>query len=664
MANIFTYIFNLQANNNKVIAQFNGVREGIMNVNNSFTTLQKKLETIRVTSVVQQFNYVADGLNSLTGGGMQFNHSLAELSAITGVTGNKLQEIGKYARNSSKEFGTSATQGVQSYALILSKLNPEIAKTPEALSEMGKIVNVLSKQMGGDTVSATETLTTALNQFQISTDNPILAAKEMSKMMNVMAAAAQAGSAELPQIKEALEQSGLSAKMAGVSFEETNAAIQVLDKAGKKGAEGGVALRNVMATLAQGRFLPPAVISELQSARVNTTILTDKNKTLHERLSSLKGVMNDGALFTKLFGRENANAAIALVSQTDTIKEMTGAITGTNSAYEQAAIIMDSPQEKANKLQAKIDSLKISIFNATGGVFGYLGVLGNLGRDIANLIPLYDLLKGTISGAINVIKFITSAEKMKALWDNIVTVSSIALAAAQVLVNEAMNANPIIKVVGLVLILAGVIVLLWNKSEGFRKVVMGVWEVLKSFGSVIKDYVINRIKELLNGITGLGKSLMLFFSGNWKEAWETGKNAMIDLSGINSGSEALKGVYNAGTKISENFEKGKQKGAESWAKSQSKLKATTPNSGITAPTIPGTTPIGAKPDGDKDAGNKTNEAIATGGTKNTTVNITIGNLVKDFKVTASGIKETNEQVMDNIIEAVSRAVSMGAALGS
>lgn len=109
MANIFTYIFNLQANNNKVIAQFNGVREGIMNVNNSFTTLQKKLATIRVTSVVQQFNYVADGLNSLTGGGMQFNHSLAELSAITGVTGNKLQEIGKYARNSSKEFGTSAT---------------------------------------------------------------------------------------------------------------------------------------------------------------------------------------------------------------------------------------------------------------------------------------------------------------------------------------------------------------------------------------------------------------------------------------------------------------------------------------------------------------------------------------------------------------------------
>ena len=55
-------------------------------------------------------------------------------------------------------------------------------------------------------------------------------------MMNVMAAAGQAGSAELPAISAALQQCGMAAKAANVSFEETNAAIQVLDKAGKKPA--------------------------------------------------------------------------------------------------------------------------------------------------------------------------------------------------------------------------------------------------------------------------------------------------------------------------------------------------------------------------------------------------------------------------------------------
>ena len=92
--------------------------------------------------------------------------------------------------------------------------------------------------MGGDGVAAAEVLTTAMNQYGVSLDDPIKASEEMARMMNVMAAAGQEGSAELPAIKVALEQCGMAAKAANVSFEETNAAIQVLDKAGKKGFGG------------------------------------------------------------------------------------------------------------------------------------------------------------------------------------------------------------------------------------------------------------------------------------------------------------------------------------------------------------------------------------------------------------------------------------------
>ena len=109
----------------------------------------------------------------------------------------------------------------------------------------------------------------------------------------------------MPTIKVALEQCGMAAKAAGVSFEETNAAIQVLDKAGKKGAEGGVALRNVMAILSTGRFLPKDVKEELTAAGVNINALTDKSKSLTDRLTPLKKVLNDTALFTKLFGRSS-----------------------------------------------------------------------------------------------------------------------------------------------------------------------------------------------------------------------------------------------------------------------------------------------------------------------------------------------------------------------
>ena len=142
---------------------------------------------------------------------------------------------------------------------------------------MGNSIQITSKLMGGDGVAAAEVLTTAMNQYGVSLADPMKASEDMARMMNVMAAAGQAGSAELPAIKVALEQCGMAAKGAGVSFEETNAAIQVLDKAGKKGSEGGVALRNVMSTLTQGRFLPKDVQEELKTAGINVLELGDSN---------------------------------------------------------------------------------------------------------------------------------------------------------------------------------------------------------------------------------------------------------------------------------------------------------------------------------------------------------------------------------------------------
>ncbi|MCX4331354.1 MAG: phage tail tape measure protein, partial [Muribaculaceae bacterium] len=110
----------------------------------------------------------------------------------------------------------------------------------------------------------------------------------MARMMNVMAAAGQAGSAELPAISAALTQCGMAAKAANVSFEETNAAIQVLDKAGKKASEGGVALRNVLGQLSKGRFVEKQAREELEAIKeipkVFTAITNQYNYTdLSER---------------------------------------------------------------------------------------------------------------------------------------------------------------------------------------------------------------------------------------------------------------------------------------------------------------------------------------------------------------------------------------------
>ncbi|MCM1220137.1 MAG: phage tail tape measure protein, partial [Lachnospiraceae bacterium] len=277
---------------------------------------------------------------------------------------------------------------VEGYKLLLSQLSPELGKYPEALSAMGDCIQTTSKLMGGDGVAAAQVLTTAMNQYGVSLEDPTAASEEMARMMNVMAAAGQAGSAELPAISAALTQCGMAAKAANVSFEETNAAIQVLDKAGKKASEGGVALRNVLGQLSKGRFIEKQAREELAAAGIDVVALADNSKSLKERLEMLKPLLNDSALLSKFFGVENANAARALIQGTESLQGFTDAVTGTNSATEQAAVIMDSYAERQARVKQQFEDIKISIFQATGDMSLWATVLLEAAIPLGQITPL------------------------------------------------------------------------------------------------------------------------------------------------------------------------------------------------------------------------------------------------------------------------------------
>lgn len=386
----FDYQFNVGGN---FTATMDGMAEstGRFNaaVEGTHSWLGKLGQTLAVWDLAS--NYVSkfnDTLGGLSSSGISLDSQMHDLSAVAGVVGDGLKQIEGYARSSAKAFGIDASQAVEGYKLLLSQLSPELGKYPEALQAMGNCIATTSKLMGGDGVAAAEVLTTAMNQYGISLDDPMKASAEMARMMNVMAAAGQAGSAELPAIKVALQQCGMAAKAAGVSFEETNAAIQVLDKAGKKGSEGGVALRNVLSTLSAGRFLPEKTQEELQKAGINVSSLTDKTKPLKERLETLKPLLKDDALLSALFGRENANAALALINGTESLQNFTDAVTGTASAEEQAAIIMDSYAERQARINQQFEDFKITVFQATGDLGIWLSTLMGALVPLSQLMPL------------------------------------------------------------------------------------------------------------------------------------------------------------------------------------------------------------------------------------------------------------------------------------
>lgn len=427
--------------------------------------------------------------------GRSLNANMLELSAITGVTGNGLKAIEKAARETAKTFGTSAVDNVEAYKMMLSQLSPEIANNAEAMRMMGENANILSKQMGGDTVAATEVLNTSLNQFGVSMDDPIAAAKIMADMMNVMSAAAQQGSAELPQIKQALEQVGMVAKTTGLSFAETNAYIQLLDQAGKKGSEGGVALRNVLTTLSEGRFTSKLAAEGLKQAGISVDYLADSSIPLHERLKTLRKIQGDTALMTKVFGKENMAAAIAMINTADEAEAMSKAIVGTNSAVEQADVIMGGYNEKINRAKAWIDDLKIGFFNLTENIApiiqGFFSVFSATGQSVQAINALI-----TAYNALNIRLFLnTIRTKALAVWTGIGSIANRGFSSSlNAIRNSALGATlatrgfslailniPVLGwIVAAIMAIVGAFILLWEHSRKFRKILFGIWEVAKA----------------------------------------------------------------------------------------------------------------------------------------------------------------------------------------
>lgn len=709
MASVFDYIFNIGGN---FTAQISGMSAAAGNFSAQAEVAQSR--TMSLTSALATFSYmkdvfqnVADGVSQLSSTGIKLDSQMHDLSAVAGVTGDGLKQIETFARQSAKAFGTDASVAVEGYKLLLSQLTPELGKYPDALREMGDCIQTTSKLMGGDGVAAAQVLTTAMNQYGVSMEDPTAAAGEMARMMNVMAAAGQAGSAELPAISAALQQCGMAAKAANVSFEETNAAIQVLDKAGKKASEGGVALRNVLGQLSKGRFVEKQAREELEKAGIDVVALGDNSKSLKERLEMLKPMLNDSALLSKFFGVENANAARALIQGTDALQGFTEAVTGTNSATDQAAIVMDSYAERQARVNQQFEDLKISIFQATGDFSLWCGVLTSALVPVAQLAPLLTavwkglllivrlnwagwirsaavslaLMNGTLStsnmislgfignigratiglvrfatvGIFNALKglgalvlsFITGGTA-SATFSGIASTSfgvfaTTATAACRAVGVAIMNIPIIGWVAAAIAALIAIGVYFWNTSAKFRAVLKGTWAAFKACFTGIGDMA----KQVFGALGDLIKAAFNLDAGGISAALQKLKAGFSDY-GKQIG-QAFNEAYEA-----EMSEAAKKEAADK-AKSKGKKPAVnTSAAAVPAVTVPTVDPTGGSLSGASGTGGG-GGSDSGGKIKNITINIE--KLVERFEIHSATVGESAEQVKAAILETLTGALN-------
>ena len=228
----------------------------------------------------------------------------------------------------------------------------------------------------------------------------------------------------------------------------------------------------------------------------------------------------------------------------------------------------------------------------------------------------------------------------------------------QWLLNIALNANPIAQITIGIIALAGVIAFCWLKFAGFRAFLITMWDTLISFGDIIKNYLVNRIQELLSVLGLVGSALSKLFSGDFEGAAKDFGAGMKNLLGVNSATNALSQTANAVKGIGGNYnrnlaaERAKDKKSEG-KKDQSAL--STPS--LKGSVSPEQVTFGNGKGKDKKKGRKSAEEIATGGTRSTSITMHIGKFFDTLQVHMTDKADTAE-LERVVIQSMNRALAI------
>lgn len=528
----------------KISAPIRKMQESINRSQESTDKLKesiKSLSAIDVYAMAQSVGDLTRTLEQAAAPGIAFNTQIKEVQAITGLAGNELDKLAKSARENAKVFGGDAASMLESYKSIISRFGKDIANSDVAMSEMGKNVAILSKLMGGDAVGAMDALTTAMLQFGVDLSDPIAASHEMTRMMNVMAAAGNEGASEVDMTSEALKQAGVQAKNANVTFEQVNAALQILAEGGLTGSEAGIKLRNILSKMAGEDVIPKEAADKLRALGVNYDIVSDKTIPFTDRLRELKKAQGDATIMAQIFGIQNDAAAQILLDNIDAQDELTEKITGTSAATEGANIIMSSYAETVNRIKAWISDFGIDIFNATQYMLPFVSAVGSGVVVLANMSNATKSVKVLIG----VLKTMPSAGIM-------VKGAFTIMSGAATKFGIALASIPVIGwILGIIAALGALAVHFWKTSADFRGALMGMWEAVKTIFAGIGGF----INDTLKAVWSLIKNV--FNPKNW---FKSDYSVSDDLARIGDIAKSY------GESIGKAFAEGQENGRASFEK--------------------------------------------------------------------------------------------------
>lgn len=301
------------------------------------------------------------------------------------------------------------------------------------------------------------------------------------------------------------------------------------------------------------------------------------------------------------------------------------------------------------QLKGKLLGTLLELYNVIQPLI--IPVLNVLGKALEFISKMAAWATANLDKIIPVVKYLAIAVGAYVVATNLATVATSALSTVFRVIITLMNLNPFGLIVAAIAAVTAAVIACWNKFAGFRAVIMTVWDTIKGFGNVLKQYVLDRIAGIVSGLGKMGLAISKLFKGDFSGAWETAKAGAAEFTGISAMGNAVTSARDLAGSVRDNYashlDAERQKQAAKDAISDPKAAA-----GTGAFSTPGTgTPTTGA------TASSTANAITTGGTRNTSIVLNIGKFFEDVNINNTSGKDFRE-IRDAVLESVNRSLEI------
>ena len=289
--------------------------------------------------------------------GLDFESQMSRVQAISGATGSEFNKLKEQAIQLGADTAFSSSQAAEG----MENLAAAGFTTSEIMDAMPGLLD-LAAASGEDLASSSDIAASTLRGFGLE-------AADAAHVADVLAANANKTNSSVADTGEAMKYVAPLARAAGLSMEETAAAIGIMANAGIQGSQAGTTLRGAISRLSKPTKQMSECMADLgisfYDSEGNMKSLAEQTRMMEEATAGMTDEQRNNVLVT-LYGQEALSGMLALMNEGDgALLELTHAYeTCDGSAKAAAETMQDNLAGALDQLGGSAETLGIVFYES------------------------------------------------------------------------------------------------------------------------------------------------------------------------------------------------------------------------------------------------------------------------------------------------------------